>query len=86
MNGQYFILTHDGYAFNKHDFESITSAAKSTKSANKKKTGYKGIGFKSVFTNSNSVLIRSRGYVFAFDKSLDTYNLILSFVGANIWN
>lgn len=74
MNGQYFILTHDGYAFNKHDFESITSAAKSTKSANKKKTGYKGIGFKSVFTNSNSVLIRSRGYVFAFDKSLDTYN------------
>ena len=74
MSGQYFILTHDGYAFNKHDFESITSAAKSTKSANKNKTGYKGIGFKSVFTNSNSVLIKSRGYEFAFDKGLDTYD------------
>ena len=74
ISGQYFILTHDGYAFNKHDFESITSAAKSTKSANKKKTGYKGIGFKSVFTNSNTVLIKSRGYEFAFDKGLETYN------------
>ena len=68
MNGQYFVLTHDGYSFNQHDFESITSAAKSTKRANNKKTGYKGIGFKSVFTNSHSVLIKSGGYKFAFDK------------------
>lgn len=71
--GQYFVLTHDGYAFNRHDFESVTSAAKSTKSANKKKTGYKGIGFKSVFTNSNTVLIKSGGFEFAFDKNLETY-------------
>ena len=71
--GKYFVLTHDGYAFNRHDFESITSAAKSTKSANKKKTGYKGIGFKSVFTNSNTVLIKSGGFEFAFDKNLETY-------------
>lgn len=71
--GEYFVLTHDGYAFNRHDFESITSAAKSTKSANKKKTGYKGIGFKSVFTNSNTVLIKSGGFEFAFDKNLETY-------------
>lgn len=74
LNGQYFALTHDGYAFNKHDFNSITSAAKSTKSANKKKTGYKGIGFKSVFTNSNSVYIKSGGFNFAFDRDLDIYN------------
>jgi ribosomal protein S1 len=72
--GQYFVLTHDGYAFNRHDFESVTSAAKSTKSANKKKTGYKGIGFKSVFTNSNTVLIKSGGFEFAFDKYLEMYN------------
>lgn len=74
LNNNYFVLTHDGFAFNKHDFESITSAAKSTKSANKKKTGYKGIGFKSVFTNSESVLIKSAGYNFSFDKSLPVYN------------
>ncbi len=74
LSDNYFVLTHDGFAFNKHDFESITSAAKSTKSANKKKTGYKGIGFKSVFTNSESVLIKSAGYNFSFDKSLPVYN------------
>lgn len=72
--GQYFVVTHDGFAFNQHDFESITSAAKSTKRSSSKKTGYKGIGFKSVFTNSQSVLIKSMGFKFAFDKSLETYN------------
>lgn len=73
VSAQYFVLTHDGYAFNKHDFESITSAAKSTKRANDKKTGYKGIGFKSVFTNSQSVVIYSGGFKFSFDKSYPLY-------------
>ncbi|RRD78288.1 S1 RNA-binding domain-containing protein [Tannerella forsythia] len=72
--GKYLVLTHDGYSFNKDDFESITSAAKSTKRANDKKTGYKGIGFKSVFTNSHSVLIKSSGYTFAFDKECPIYD------------
>lgn len=74
MCNDYFVLTHDGYAFNKHDFESITSAAKSTKRANEKKTGYKGIGFKSVFTSSQSVIIYSGGYKFSFDKTYPLYN------------
>ena len=74
MCNDYFVLAHDGYAFNKHDFESITSAAKSTKRANEKKTGYKGIGFKSVFTNSQSVFIYSGGYKFSFDKTYPLYN------------
>lgn len=70
----YFVLTHNGYAFNQHDFESITSAAKSTKRTNNKKTGYKGIGFKSVFTNSHSVYITSGGYSFAFDRDYPMFN------------
>ncbi len=74
LKGQFFLLSHDGYSFNRHDFESITTAAKSTKSANKNKTGYKGIGFKSVFTNSNSVWIQSAGFRFSFDKNLEIYN------------
>lgn len=74
LKGQFFLLSHDGYSFNRHDFESITTAAKSTKSANKNKTGYKGIGFKSVFTNSNSVCIQSAGFRFSFDKNLNIYN------------
>ena len=71
INKDYFLLTHDGFSFSRHDFESITSAAKSTKSSNKKKTGYKGIG--SVFTNSESVFIKSGGYRFAFDRNLPIY-------------
>ena len=70
----YFVLTHNGYSFSKHDFDSIISAAKSTKGSNKKKTGYKGIGFKSVFTNSDTVQIKSGGFNFLFDKSLPLYN------------
>lgn len=70
----YFVLSHNGYSFSKHDFDSIISAAKSTKGSNKKKTGYKGIGFKSVFTNSDTVQIKSGGFNFLFDKSLEIYN------------
>ena len=73
INDNFFLLTHDGFSFNRHDFESITSAAKSTKSAKKTKTGYKGIGFKSVFTNSESVFIKSGGYKFSFDRNLPIY-------------
>ena len=74
IKGDYFVLTHDGYAFNRHDFESLTSAAQSTKSANRKKTGYKGIGFKSVFTNSDTVLVKSCGFTFKFDKNYPVFN------------
>ena len=70
----HFVITHNGLAFNKNDFDSIISAAQSTKSAQANKTGYKGIGFKSVFTNSHIVKINSRGFTFAFDKSYDEYN------------
>lgn len=73
LSNTHFILAHNGLPFSKQDFDSIISAAKSTKSANKKKTGYKGIGFKSVFTNSTEVTIFSGGFKFTFDKSFHLY-------------
>ena len=69
----YLIFTHNGFHFNKSDFESIISAAKSTKTS-KGKTGYKGIGFKSVFTNSQQVYVNSGGYHFLFDKNTELYD------------
>lgn len=72
----YFVITHNGFAFNKNDFNSIVSAAQSTKSMQANKTGYKGIGFKSVFTNSQYVKICSRGFSFVFNKQ---YNGFQSF-------
>lgn len=69
MNDGMLIFMHNGLSLNMYDFESITSAAKSTKSLKKGKTGYKGIGFKSVFTNATEVYIQSSGFKFRFDKN-----------------
>lgn len=69
MNDGMLIFMHNGLSLNRSDFESITSAAKSTKSLKKGKTGYKGIGFKSVFTNATEVYIQSSGFKFRFDKN-----------------
>lgn len=65
----YFLFMHDAAPFNEGDVRSITSAAESTKAKNKKKTGYKGIGFKSVFSDANKVVIKSGGFLFVFDKN-----------------
>lgn len=68
-NGDYLVVKHNGYSFDKDDFVSITTAANGTKKANENKTGYKGIGFKSVFTDSVQVYINTGGYKFKFDKN-----------------
>lgn len=63
------IISHYGKAFDEGDIISLTSAGASTKRSDPTKTGYKGIGFKSVFGKSNCVTIFSNGYQFRFDKS-----------------
>lgn len=72
--GDYFFVMHDGAPFNKDDVEAITSAAESTKRDNSKKTGYKGIGFKSVFTDSTEVWLKSGGYQFAFIRNNELFD------------
>lgn len=67
--GDFLVIRHNGYSFDKDDFEAITSSANGTKKANENKTGYKGIGFKSVFTDSDIVFIKTGGYQFKFDKN-----------------
>ncbi len=74
INKDYFFIMHDGAPFNKDDVEAITSAAESTKRGDNKKTGYKGIGFKSVFTDSNEVWLKSGGYQFAFLRNSPLFN------------
>lgn len=68
-NGDYLFVMHDGIPFSRDDVDAITSAAESTKRKDKKKTGYKGIGFKSVFTDSSEVWLKSGGYQFAFIRN-----------------
>lgn len=69
----YLFVMHDGVEFSEEDVDAITSAAESTKKGDKKKTGYKGIGFKSVFTDSKEVWIRSGKYQFAFLRNSNLF-------------
>lgn len=64
------IVSHNGKPFDEKDIISLTGAGASTKRADPTKTGYKGIGFKSVFGKSEWVAIFSDGYQFRFDKSV----------------
>lgn len=64
------IVSHNGKAFDESDIISLTGAGASTKRADPTKTGYKGIGFKSVFGKSERVTIFSDGYQFRFDKAI----------------
>lgn len=73
IKDNYLIFTHDGLSFSRQDFRSIVSTANSTKRLDRKKTGYKGIGFKSVFTDSERVYIKTGGFFFLFDKDADLF-------------
>lgn len=66
--GEYVVVSHKGEAFSEIDIESISSAGDGTKTNDSNKTGFKGIGFKSVFAHSNFVIIKSRDFCFKFDK------------------
>ncbi|MDG1056420.1 MAG: hypothetical protein P8O83_01740, partial [Flavobacteriaceae bacterium] len=70
----HLLFLHNGKFFDRDDVEAISDAAKSTKAENLKQTGYKGIGFKSVFTDSNRVYIKSGAYSFKFDKTESVYS------------
>lgn len=69
------IVSHNGKPFDEKDIISLTGAGASTKRADPTKTGYKGIGFKSVFGKSERVTIFSDGYQFRFDKSVHKLKL-----------
>lgn len=68
------IFTHNGKPFDKDDVVSICSIGDSTKKNDSDKIGYKGIGFKSVFSDSNTVYINSGNFSFSFDKESFLYN------------
>jgi len=68
MIKDHFLFLHNGKFFDRNDVQAISDAAKSTKTKDDTKTGYKGIGFKSVFTDSTKVYIKSGDYSFKFDK------------------
>lgn len=69
-----FLFMHNGKPFDAKDVESICSIGDSTKKEDTNKIGYKGIGFKSVFSDSETVYINSANFSFSFDKHSWYYN------------
>lgn len=67
----YLLFSHNGKHFDTSDVKGISRVGSldSRKDKEMEKTGYKGIGFKSVFRTSDCVHIISNGYRFKFDKN-----------------
>ena len=66
-------VIHNGREFEDTDVKAISSIGDSGKTTDVSATGYKGIGFKSVFTHSQKVFVNSAGYSFMYDKSYKKY-------------
>lgn len=64
----FVIISHTGKEFSEPDIKAVSSVGSSQKTKNYNQTGYKGIGFKSVFGKSDCVYINSNGFCFRFDK------------------
>lgn len=63
------VVAHSGKVFDEKDIRGICNINNGTKKSDLKKTGYKGIGFKSVFGQSNNVVIYTDGEFFRFARS-----------------
>lgn len=63
------VVAHSGKVFDVQDIRGICNINNGTKKSDLQKTGYKGIGFKSVFGQSNYVVIYTDGEFFRFDSS-----------------
>lgn len=72
---RHLLFYHNGTHFSELDIKSISKVGSldSQKDKRSDKTGYKGIGFKSVFRTSDCVHIISNKYKFKFDKNFSLW-------------
>lgn len=71
LHKNYLVFSHNGKHFTEEDVQGISDVGSefSGKTKDLSKTGYKGIGFKSVFGTCNKVYIISNNFTFKFDKN-----------------
>lgn len=67
--GDVLVVAHSGQAFDERDVKGLCNVNNGTKKADASKTGYKGIGFKSVFGQSEKVTVYTNNEYFRFDSS-----------------
>ena len=68
----YLVVSHQGKPFDQDDVEAICSIGDGCKASDSEQTGFKGIGFKSVFAYSDCVIVKSGDFCFKFDKEAAT--------------
>ncbi len=65
----YVVISHNGAPFNSRDIRGLCSIGLGTKTNDATKTGYKGIGFKSVFGQPEGIVyVKTENTLFRFDK------------------
>ena len=62
----FLVFQHNGLPFRHEHVVALANVNQSTKKSDATTTGYKGIGFKSVYSESSCVYVRSGGYSFRF--------------------
>lgn len=67
--GNNLVISHNGKAFDERDIQGLCAVNNGTKKKETDKTGFKGIGFKSVFGQSEKVTVFSNGEYFRFDSN-----------------
>ncbi len=65
------VVAHSGKAFSERDVRGLCNVNNGTKKDDVSKTGYKGIGFKSVFGKSKNVTVYTNSEYFKFDSSFN---------------
>ena len=66
---EHLLIVHNGKPFTAGNVKALSAIGASTQSNNSSTTGYKGIGFKSVFTDSDCVYVHSGNYSFKYDST-----------------
>lgn len=68
LHDQHMAVLHNGQPFTESNVYSICTSGMSDKEADTSKIGYKGLGFKSIFKDSNLAWIKSGSFSFRFDQ------------------
>lgn len=69
LTDNYLIYRHSGDYFSPRNIAAISKIAAGEKAKKKNAIGYKGIGFKTIFTDNNYVYLSSGDYSLRFDES-----------------
>jgi hypothetical protein len=72
LTANYLLLTHNGQPFNFQNVYALTGISQGDKRENIETIGFKGIGFKSIFKDSNFAIVKSGGFEFKFDENCFT--------------